>query len=448
MKTEQLIEKIDDELILRKAGPEDTEAIANFNAKVHADPGEEFVDHIAAWVTELMSGRHPTTKAEDFILVENTRTGEVISSMCLIGQTWAYEGIQFPVGRLELVGTKEEYRRRGLVRKMFNTLHGWSAERGQVLQVITGIPWFYRQFGYEMGLNLGGRRSGSLDQIPALKKDQQETFHFRPVEEKDLSFITNLYQANSRRNAVSCVWDENNWRYDLFTRNPEATMAFKAEIIETLDGEAAGYFLVRRRLHGISIGTIGFEVRQGISWFEAAHATLRRLKAIGQEMAAQESTEEKKVELARYDFNLGGDHPVYRVIPNRLPKKFDPYAFYVRVPDLPGFLQLISPILEERLAKSDMAGHSCELSLNFYTNGINLTLEKGKITGIEPWQKPKDENYSANFPNLTFLQLLFGYRDIDALDDAYADLYCQNEFATPLLKAMFPKKPSYVFELP
>lgn len=51
-----------------------------------------------------------------------------------------------------------EYRRRGLVRAQFDVIHQWSAARGQLVQVISGIPFYYCQFGYEMGLALSGGR--------------------------------------------------------------------------------------------------------------------------------------------------------------------------------------------------------------------------------------------------------------------------------------------------
>ena len=60
------------------------------------------------------------------------------------------------MGQTELVGTRPEYRGRGLVRAQFEVLHEWSAQRGELMQVIAGIPWFYRQFGYEMALPRGG----------------------------------------------------------------------------------------------------------------------------------------------------------------------------------------------------------------------------------------------------------------------------------------------------
>ena len=57
-------------------------------------------------------------------------------------------------------GTKPEYRNRGLVRAQFEAIHAWSAERGELVQGITGIPYYYRMFGYEMVMPLGGGRAG------------------------------------------------------------------------------------------------------------------------------------------------------------------------------------------------------------------------------------------------------------------------------------------------
>ncbi len=62
------------------------------------------------------------------------------------------------VGRIELVGTDPAYRRQGLIRQQMDAIHKRSAAKGEMIQAITGIPWYYRQFGYEMALNLGGSR--------------------------------------------------------------------------------------------------------------------------------------------------------------------------------------------------------------------------------------------------------------------------------------------------
>ena len=41
---------------------------------------------------------------------------------------------------------------RGLARAQMELLHRWSADRGEKVIGITGIPWYYRQFGDAMAL--------------------------------------------------------------------------------------------------------------------------------------------------------------------------------------------------------------------------------------------------------------------------------------------------------
>ena len=58
-------------------------------------------------------------------------------------------------------------------------------------------------------------------------------------------------------------------------------------------------------------------------------------------------------------FSLGRTHPLNAVLaPSLAPITELPYAWYVRVPDLLAFLQLITPALERRLANSPAAGYS------------------------------------------------------------------------------------------
>ena len=138
-------------LILRQATAEDTEAAAEFQSLVHAPPGtsgEEF----RIWTRDLMRGALPGFQPGDFTLVEDTNTDAIVSMLNLIPQTWSYGGIEVGVGRIELVSTHPDYRRRGLVRAQMDAVHEISAKRGERMQVISGIPWYYRQFGYDMAL--------------------------------------------------------------------------------------------------------------------------------------------------------------------------------------------------------------------------------------------------------------------------------------------------------
>ena len=57
------------------------------------------------------------------------------------------------------------------MQKQFDVIHAVSAQRGELMQGITGIPWYYRQFGYEMALDFEANRILDGVHIPTRKKD-------------------------------------------------------------------------------------------------------------------------------------------------------------------------------------------------------------------------------------------------------------------------------------
>ena len=151
--------------------------------------------------------------------------------------------------------------------------------------------------------------------------------------------------------------------------------------------------------------------------------------------------------LKALNFSFGSDHPLYHAIPGLLSRKRDPYAFYMRVPDLPAFLRQITPALEQRLCQSPCSGHSGELKISFYRSGVRLVFEQGRLVNVEGWQPViKEDEGGAAFPNLTFLQVLFGYRSLNEIRYAYPDCWA-SDTARPVLEAIFPKKASSVWSL-
>jgi len=76
-----IIRRLEDGLTLRRSSPADTEKLVKFNAEIHKDA------LVGEWTRDLMSGKHPTFGVGDFTIVENPRTGEIVSTMNLIDQT-------------------------------------------------------------------------------------------------------------------------------------------------------------------------------------------------------------------------------------------------------------------------------------------------------------------------------------------------------------------------
>ncbi len=74
-------------------------------------------------------------------------------------------------------------------------------------------------------------------------------------------------------------------------------------------------------------------------------------------------------------------------------------------------------------------------------------LEDGIIATIESWKPDHPNDGDAAFPDLTFLQLLFGYRSLEELQYAFADCWVGNNTARMMVVTLFPKQNSHVWPL-
>ena len=427
-----------DGLLLRWATPDDADELAEFNIRIHSDEPNDPQNFLGAWTRVLMSGDHPTVQAHDFTVVVDTNAGgKIVSSLNLISQRWAYAGIEFSVGRPELVGTDPAYRRRGLVRKQMEAVHAKSAARGEMVQAITGIPWYYRMFGYEMAVDLHGGRQFFWWRPGNYKPVEQEVYRLRVATAVDIPILSQLYVEHSQDSLLVRVRDEQQWTYELRPDNP---VKDKFVLIEIADGTSVGYASYDQR--GTSYNIHEFGVISGHSWRAVALFLTRHLKLEADKF--NQEKEEKK-QISNLSFNLGMGHPVYQALGRQLEKQILPYSWYIRIPDLPAFLRHIAPVLERRLADSVLAGYSGNVRINFFTSHMVLTFADGKLTEIgDDYPLKWFGDGDATFPDLTFLQLILGYRTWEELDRSFADCYVENPETAVLFDIIFPKQSSWI----
>ena len=441
-----------DGLTLRAATAADAEPLATFvGDTLRAQDGDAPDHHLADWTRDLLEGRHPSFAPADATVVTDTRTGEIVSCMHLLSQTWSYGGVRIPVGQPELIGTRTERRGGGLVRAQFEALHRRSAERRHQLLAISGIPWFYRQFGYEFAIERGGGPTVPVDQLLPLP-EPPPGWRVRPAGLGDVAFLVTADAAAAARSLVTVPRDAALWRYELEGKRRDSAARREIRILER-DGRPVGYIVHAISLFGPNLTVMAFEVTAGVSWREAWIASLHYLRETGEAMAA--ASPDTRFRVLSFWF-LGYDHPLYRVF--RFTSWDDGYAWYVRVPDVPGFLRAVTPALERRLAASPCAGHSGPLTLGFYRDGVRLTFERGVLKTVEAWEPANSvqgiefgrassdpRRPTAMFPDLTFLQLLFGFRPLEALEAAFPDCLVRTQEARALLQALFPRSPSDVW---
>ncbi len=445
-------------LVLRLATPDDTDALAEFNSRVHQD------EAVGVWTRDLMGGDHPTVCAADFALIEDA-DGHIRSSAVLIPQTWLYDGLPFGVGQLEAVGTDPACRRRGLARRVIAALHELSAACGHHVQAIMGMPWFYRQFGYEYALDLGGLYHLPASRLPALPPGETERYQCRPAVEKDLTIIQRRHDAFFEDYMVTTQMDEALWRYHLAGHSRGSMLETRLFVVVNADGAVVGYYQTAASLRGTALYVMALALADGVSYYDVLPAILRALREQGQTYAAAQTARARRDTLAArrpgepppppprkkaltdIAFELGREHPVYQVLGRRLERPQKPYAWYLRVPDVAAFILHIASALEERLADSVMSGYSGGLALNFYRDGLRLAFEDGKIVdAVHLDLAQANEAPDAAFPPLVFLKLLFGYRALAELRETFPDCWARDEAAL-LLNTLFPRRLSWITDV-
>ncbi len=423
-----LYKELKDGLIARQAVEADLQAIIDLNHRLHDD---------GHWTETLANGSHPTTKISDFFVVEDLIQGRIVSTTCLIPQTWAYDGMDFAVARPDLVGTDPEYRRRGLVRELFGLVHAHSEQQGHLVQAIVGRPWFYRQFGYTIALPYGGSLLIAARDIPETNPVETEPFHIRAATAADAGTIRRVYDLNRKDSLISCVREEKLWTYEMLERgNPEERILHR--IIEDAQGEAVGWMLHMPRVTDGEFVTFMAEALPHVSWLRLGPSLLRYLLRTGQTLAEAKGERLKTLSI------VGEGQPLHQVLPELLTRTEPSYAWYLRVPDLPRFLRVISPVLEQRLAASVGRGYSGELAISFYQQGLIIAFQDGRIVDIR--DLPFDVRTDARMPQDDFIKLLFGYRSLSELHNNYPEVSAVNQ-ARLLLEALFPKSRSRILSV-
>ena len=418
-------------LVMRLADASDAAELVDFNTRV-------FDERITDWTADLVSGTHPSVRMEDFTVVEDTRLKKIVSSVCLISQTWDYSGVPFQVGRSELVATDPEYRRRGLVRKQFESIHARSAKKGELMQVITGVDWFYRQFGYDMGVKLWGSRCVDARSLAGIKNGEVAPYRLRALKTGDEEWIREIYEGVGCGLLFSARRSPEEWAYEFTGRCKENTRRRAWWVLESTDGESIGYVqylpcLPLRNFPLLRVSQV--ELKPGVGYLEVMPSLLRGLWEKGMEMVA--SGELTCDGLQGLEFALERDHPLFRALGKGQVRELKASPYYIRIPDMIGYLQKIRPALERHLPGTLAEGYSGELKVSFYRGGVRMHFEKGRILTIAPWSPADIWEGDAKMPDSTFLRLVCGWQRFHELADSHADCWGTHE-ASILLDSLFP----------
>jgi predicted acetyltransferase len=409
-----------DGLVLKSLGSlEDIERLAAFNGVIH--------DESVADMTRELILHHPNTRPEHWLYVEDSETTAIVSSLCLIPWKLRYGGVELWAGEMGIVGTLEAYRHRGLIRAQADR-HAELLHQGSYdLSHIQGIPYFYRQFGYEYAVPLEGGWRVELHTVPDAGTEQ--VLHtFRQAGIEDLPQLVRLYDEAAQTLALHVLRSEAEWQY-LLGPSTRTEMVAETWLVLGRDGRPVGYFRIPK--HGFGEGLIVNETSH--LDLRAAQATLHQVAALGRARG------KPYIRLC-----LPRDSTLVHVARCRGAHDLGHYAWQIKLVDVRRTLLKIAPVLEHRIAGSLYAGLTRDICLNLYREAFELRFHDGKLTAVEALGF--SDQAGIHIPPLLLAPLLLGYRSREELAALYHDLSIWGEWE-PLVDVLFPKMTSFIYTI-
>jgi len=335
----------------------------------------------------------------------------VVSTMATFPMTLWYGSATIAAAMMEFVATDERYESRGLIRRQFDYHHADLATRGELLQVIVGIPYFYRRFGYEYALPGPGWRTIVADDVPSAP----EGWSTREAGPADIATLHELQVQARTAASVSLGFGDDLWRF---------TVA--SSVYTTLVAEREGRATACGRLYTVDekpyVLDLAGTSRAGI---DAVLADVSR-------------------RFPDADITVL-DRPGVRPLLHDLgTTKAAGDAYYARVGDPVAFLNAARPELSRRLGASDLADAAGTGLISLFSSSMTFPYENGEVgefTAGGVVQAPGTSGGSGVAPD-RFVSLLVGPDGFSGLAERNPDVYSANQ--RPLMEALFPPQTSDV----
>jgi predicted acetyltransferase len=371
-------------------------------------------------LAEKLIDGHPNMTLKNIYVVRDK--GRMVSTLNLIPVTWSIGGVKLKVAEMGYVGTLPEYRGKGLIRRLVEEYHKDVEALDYDLAVIEGIPYFYRQFGYEYAVPLLEETRLRLDEIP----DYESAIQIRRFIDEDVQVAIGLLEKAQQTYFVYSVRDEAVWKTQHRTSIASDPEPFQAFAVEER-GKMIAYFRMReilkeKELLLTEISEVDQLAAQAVLGFLKEYGLGHKLETLSVNVSYEEPFTEQVVA-------LGGI------------KRFPAYAWQLRVTDYVRMLEKMKPLLESRLASSMYCRLTETLGFNFRSFTVEVACKDGRIVGIRRLESGQRSPVGLN-PTV-FVQLLTGYRSREELEMAFPDVRIAVSHRH-LVDVLFPKFPSYI----
>jgi predicted N-acetyltransferase YhbS len=352
---------------------------------------------------------------------------EVAAACARIPHRFALDGIELPGCQIEWVTTAEAHRGRGLVRSLFAAHHGRSAARGELLQLIGGIPYFYRRLGYGYALDAPLTLAVEPDRLV----DSPSPVVVRPARPGDVPWLAR-FDAERARDGLTVVRDASTFERWIRRGGDIGADGWECVLVAEADGDPLGWVRIFAFDREAQLHVLG-------GWTPTSELAAALLGAACDEARRLEARLGRRVEV------LGADAPGTawsRVLHRCGHQRPEPSGLFGRTPDPVTILRRLTPVLEARLAASGLATDRGELVVSLYERGLRLAWDGPRIVSVEP--APADpepfEHGGVGVAPDWFPALVLGRWGASELAARVDDVVLGDH--APVMDVLFPRRPA------
>ena len=369
--------------------------------------------------------------------IRETTKNIIVCALNAIPSTWCYDDV--PLRNLELgwVGTLKEHRRKGLFRSLYTHFEKLLKDGEYDISTIQGIPYYYRQFGYDFVLPMDRTLWLTVDQIPKINEKEPPSFMHLDIREATSDDIDNLMKLYDEHNRPIQVYVTRN--RDLWTVQEETKREFGREfqtvVLENEEG-VQGYlrFALNLSTEVEKQGSTMQVIESRIRSFGGVRRALQflRTKALEQDIYRIGVSGPTTNNLSRLTLDLGGNIR-------------GSWKHQIRIPNMLQLLRRIQPVLETRLIGTMFEGLTKDLALNTFRHCYMLKFVNGRIENItDLGMQEVDENRSFCAPPDDLVRLVMGAYSIDEITHNNIDFIVSNGLKS-MIRTLFPKRESCIY---
>jgi hypothetical protein len=366
----------------------------------------------------------------------------VVAGAILMHQPMDYDGIRLSAGRPEVAASDAHVRHKGFMRQIFQLLHAKSEARGDHLQIIDGIAYLYRKFGYEYGIDTDAHATIPFEALPTAP---MPAVTIRRTQVDEYNTFVRLYDADrlSGRHMITTPIEHT---YFTFLLEKAKSYSVYIPYFVCQDDAIIGYLLIERSNWDENMIIWGWGMASGYAWQQYALPVLHALPTIHDQIVIRNP--DKITQLTGVTMMLDATHPARQQLRLGIPHTSKPaYAWYTRITDYAYVLESLRPVLERRLAHSAMCGFSGEVHLSFYGKGVAMTWHEGRLVACKNTRPPlMGEGTNGAYPPGMFMMQLFGRKSFRQIKSWYHEVWADAQ-TEQLLGILFPTQPSWFLHM-